>query len=550
MLELESKLISELEELLKEINPKLSSQPIVIETPRDKKFGDLSTNIAMKISSQIKKNPIELAEYFKKKLEEVSLLKDFFEKIDVISPGFLNFYFSGKFLRENLKEIIKLKQNYGKNNIGNGKKILIEFVSANPTGPLSIAHGRQAVIGNALANILEFSNYKVDKEYYINDEGKQIELLGVSLKKRFLELKGEKVEFPSDGYKGEYLIELAKELISKNIDLNDNEFFKNYAVDNILNSIKRQLKDFGIEYNRWRSQKKLIGEGKIEEALERLKNKDFIYKKDNAMWFKSTQLGDDRDRVIKKQDGSYTYFASDIAYHLEKFQLGYDLLINIWGPDHHGYIPRVKAAVEALGYNPQNLKILIVQLATIYKNGKPIVLSTREGKILTLKEVTKEVGKDATIYFLLMRKLDSHLDFDLDLAKKQSLENPVYYIQYAHARISSIINFAKENGYNLDDLSYNNSILDLLKEDSEKHILRIFAQFPRIIKIASISLEPSILTTYLYEVASCFHSFYNKHRVVTNDKNLSLARLILCLGVKEVLKKGLNLLDISAPEKM
>lgn len=548
MLELEEKLIKVIKEIIKDCFQYLPH--FVIETPRDRKYGDLSTNVALQIASHLKENPFLLAEKISQEIEKILAEDNYFEKIEVIKPGFINFYLSWNFLYRELKKIIEEAKSYGRNELGRGEKVLIEFVSANPTGPLSIAHGRQAVFGNALANILEFSGYRVAREYYVNDEGRQIELLADSLQARILELEGKKVEFPSDGYRGQYLIKFAEDILKNGQKIEDKEKLKEIAVTHILDNIKKELSDFGISYNRFRSQKKLQEEGLIEKALSRLRKRDCLYEKEGALWFKSKQFGDDRDRVVRKSDGSYTYFASDIAYHMEKFQLGYDWLINIWGPDHHGYIPRVKASLKALGYDPERLKVIIIQLATIYKNGKPVPLSTREGKILTFKEVLDEVGKDATIYFLLTRKSDSHLDFDLDLARQQSPENPVYYIQYAHARIESIIKFAQEQGYNIDECKNNLELVINLNRDEERQLLRILVQFPKIVKISTLSLEPSLFTSYLLELASSFHSYYNKYRVVSEDQEITKARILLSLAIKYILSNGLGLLGISAPKKM
>jgi arginyl-tRNA synthetase len=549
MLHIEEKLISRIKDIIFSLG--VEAPPIEVETPRSMEYGDISTNIALKLTRLLRKNPQEIARAIVERVEPE--FSDVFEKIEVVAPGFINFFFSWDFLRSELKEILHC-QDYGRNELGKGIKVLIEFVSANPTGPLSIAHARQAAIGSSLARILEFSGYNVDREYYINDEGTQIDLLGASLKARCLQLLGEEVKVPEDGYQGEYLIDLAKKMIQEEkLDLNkvkelEDSYFSDYAVKEILSQIKEELSDFGVQYDHWTSQRELRISGKIEKVLEALKEKGFLYEKDNALWFSSSKFGDDQDRVVRRSDGTYTYFAADIAYHKDKFERGYEVLIDLWGPDHHGYIPRVKASVQALGYNPEDLKILIVQLATVYRAGKPIALSTRKGQLLTLKEVVDEIGKDATLYFLLTRKLDSHLDFDLEIAKKQSMENPVYYIQYAHARIASILKFASDRGFQVQNLD--TAYLNELKEEEEKQILRTLVQFPRIIKISALTFEPSLLTTYLHDLASKFHSFYNKFRVVTEDEKLTYARLGLCKGLMLILRRGLGLLGISAPEKM
>lgn len=527
--------------------------PVVeIETPRSLDYGDLSSNIVLKLAKRLNINPLDLGNELAKYL--IPKLQGVFEKIEILPPGFINFHLSWDYLYRQLGQINALDTDYGKSAIGGNQKVLLEFVSANPTGPLSIAHGRQAAIGASLARILKFTGYKVDKEYYINDEGTQINLLGESLRVRCLQVMGKNTSLPPEGYQGEYLISIAKKLIdeqklnyedTKNLDV---EYFSQYAVNTILQEIKTELSEFGVIYESWRSQKMLRQEGKIENVLAVLQSQGLIYEKDGALWFKSTQFGDDQDRVVKRKEGSYTYFAADIAYHKEKFDRGYELAIDLWGPDHHGYIARVKAAMKAMGYSEDRLKILIVQLATVYRGGKPIALSTRKGQILTLKEVVDEIGKDATIYFLLTRKLDSHLDFDIELAKKQSLENPVYYIQYAHARICSIMDYAGENNIDLKQISCD--LFKNLTQAEEKVILRLLVQFPRVVKISSILLEPSLLTVYLHNLAGEFHSYYNKHRVVTKGLDLTLARLALVKAIQIVLRNGLTLLGVSAPSKM
>lgn len=551
MLELEEDLYLRLKEVLQEF--KIQDLSLEIETPRSSKYGDLSSNIALKLSARLKKKPEQIAQLVIEKLRPLYVQE--MEKIEYMPPGFINFHLSWNFLHSFLFSLLEEGESCLRNNLGKGRRILLEFVSANPSGPLSIAHARQAAIGLSLAKILEFSGYRVEKEYYINDEGTQIELLGCSLKVRCLQLLGEKAELPAEGYQGQYLVDLARKLIQQEglslekIQALEDEFFINYAVENILEEIRNELLEFGIEYDFWTSQKKLRLEGKIEQALAQLESSGLLYQKEGALWFRSSRFGDEQDRVVKRADQRYTYFAADIAYHREKFERGYDLLIDLWGPDHHGYIARVMAAMQALGYQKEKLKVLLVQLATLYQKGKPIALSTRKGQILTLGEVVAQIGRDATLYFLLTRKIDSHLDFDLDLAKKHSLENPVYYIQYAHARISSLLSFAQEKGYNLDKLPEREELRNLNQEE-EKLLLRTLIQLPRIIKVIALTQEPSLLTSYLLELAGRFHSYYNKYRIVEEGNPHTPARLYLCKGLKIAFSKGLFLLGISAPEKM
>jgi len=551
MLDAENKLIAELKKVISDFN--IGDVVIEIGTPRSQSYGDLSSNLALKLSKPLNKNPEELANDIVEKIRPD--FEDVFEKIEVAPPGFINFYFSLGYLQKLLTDVIKKREGFASNNLGKKRKVLIEFVSANPTGPLSIAHGMQAAIGGSLARILEFAGYDVDKEYYINDEGTQIDLFGASLKARCLEALGEKLELPENGYQGEYLIELADKLIAKEgrsvekIEKLHQQYFSKFAVREMTKEIKEELINFGVKFDYWSSQREVGSGEEIDKIINEFKSKDLIYNNEGAVWFKSTQFGDDQDRVVKRADGRFTYFASDIAYHKVKFDRKYDLLIDIWGPDHHGYIQRVKAAVEALGYDKEILKILIVQLATLYRGGKLVKLSTRRGETLTLKEVVEEIGRDVAIYFLLSRKLDSHLDFDLELAKKQSMDNPVYYIQYAYARIYSILDFAAEKNIVIDD-NPSDEVLKCLKEEGEKVLLRTIAQFPRIVKIITITLDPSLLTVYLHDLASKFHSFYDKYRVVTDSPCQTHARLYLCVALKHTLSKGLALLGISSPQKM
>jgi len=523
-----------------------------VGTPRSREYGDLSTNIALKLSKPLKKSPKDIAASILPKLKED--FKDVFDNIEIVEPGFINFYFSTEYLYGFLGDILKDERVF-LNNIGKGKKVLIEFVSANPTGPLSIAHGRQAAIGAALARILSSSGYRVDREYYVNDEGNQINLLGESLRVRCLELLGKESELPGEGYQGEYLIDVAEKIVKdeklsiEEIENRELNYFSEYALEWILSGIKGSLSDFGVDFEGWVSQRDVAAKSSMEDVITKLKSKGHIYEQDKALWFKSSDFGDSQDRVVIKHDGSYTYFIADIAYHLDKYKRDYDLLIDIWGPDHHGYIKRVEAALDALGYEARRLKVLIVQLATLYRDGKPIKLSTRRNETITLDEVLSEIGSDATLFFLLNRKLDSHLDFDLEFAKKKTMDNPVYYIQYAHARISSIISFAQQNNIDLRE-PLSSDITASLRESEEKDILRSLVQFSRIIKIAALTMEPSFIAAYLYELAQQFHGFYNKHRVVTDSAALTKARLYVCSAIQIVLKKGLGLLGISAPDSM
>ncbi|MBU4457548.1 MAG: arginine--tRNA ligase [Candidatus Omnitrophica bacterium] len=523
--------------------PKEALSNVYLEAPKEKRFGDFSTNVAMRLTKDLKRSPMDIA------AEIAKGLKGYDIKIE--RPGFINFYLSAEAVLGSLGEILAQKDRFGRLSIGKGESAQIEFVSANPTGPLTVAHGRQAALGDSLARILVCCGYKVVREYYINDEGVQISLLGRSVKARLRELCGEKSDFPEDGYKGEYIYEIAREIrelpriksrIATNEKISD-DFFEGFAYKWIMKGIKKDLEDFGVKFDVWYSQKKLTESGKIEKALAVLRKKGFLYDKDGALWFASSRLGDDKDRVIIKSDKSFTYLAPDIAYHKEKFEKGYERIVNIWGPDHHGYINRLKAACQALGYDKDKLSILISQLVSLHRDKKPVAMSTRQGEFVTLRQVIAEVGRDAGRFFFIMRRTDSHLDFDLELAKQKTMDNPVYYIQYAHARISSVINFSGENKPDAKNLS-------LLNKPEEINIIKTLMQFPGILETSARNLEPYTLLAYLQGLASLFHSYYNSHRIVTDDKSLTSARLLLAKAIKTVLFNGLSLLGVSTPEKM
>ena len=526
----------------------IKSRPL-LEVPKAESFGDISTSIALKLAQHLKLSPRqisqELVSYLKQEISAVPELRDRIEKVDIAGAGFINFYFSKDYFYSLLKQLIE-NENYFASKPRKTRKVLVEFVSANPTGPLSVAHGRQAAVGDAICNLLEFLGYEVTREYYLNDEGNQINILGNSIYLRLQELRGEKIEFPEDHYQGEYIIDLAKELFRPQIaNRQSPEDCKEYGVKRILEIIKKELEDFGVRFDSWYSQLALGKSGEIEEAIALLKEKGFIYEREGATWFESTKFGDDKDRVLIKSDGSYTYLAPDIAYHRDKFRRGFDWLINLWGPDHHGYIARLKAAVEALGQERSSLDVIIVQLATLLKAGKVVSMSTRKGEYVTLRQVLDEVGLDAARFFFLMRKTDSHLDFDLELAKKQNSENPVYYVQYAHARIANILTQA-----NIPLRRLQKADTALLKEKEELDLLRAMAKFEYCLKIAEIQLDPYCLTVYLQELAEGLHRFYDARRVLIEDCQLRDARLILILGCKRVISIGLKLLGVSAPEKM
>ncbi|MBI4707040.1 MAG: arginine--tRNA ligase [Candidatus Omnitrophica bacterium] len=516
---------------------------IILDIPSDGRFGDFSTNIALRLSKLLKQPPREvglsLAEDIKKTLDK-DKLGSFVKEVKVEGAGFINFYFSEEYFYTKLKNIITVGKDALRINLGKSKKVLIEFVSANPTGSLSVAHARQAAVGDSLANILDFIGFSAKREYYLNDEGNQINILGNSVDLRMKELAGEQIDFPENYYQGSYIYDIAKKAKEENIK---KDALGDYASGYILDIIKKELEDFGVRFDCWSSQKELTRAGKIEQAFESLKEKGFLYEEGGATWFKSTAFSDDKDRVVIKSDGAYTYLAPDIAYHEEKFHRGFDWLINLWGPDHHGYINRLKASVQAFGHDADSISVVIVQLATIFRDGKPVQMSTRKGQYITLREVLDEVGKDAARFFFLMRRTSSHLDFDLDVAKKQTSENPVFYVQYAYARISSIL---RSSSVKIDD----DVNVSLLKEKEELVLIKKLLQFQAVLNICLQTQDPYMVTIYLQELAEAFHKFYDLHRVLGVGDALTGARLALIEGAKIVLACGLELLGVSRPEKM
>lgn len=521
--------------------------PIILEKPKMEKFGDFATNAAMLIASKEDKQPRKIAEAVVKEIVDTTGI---IKKLEIAGPGFINIFIAQDCWKKVLKEIETAGDKYGHTNIGKGKKILLEFVSANPTGPLHIGHARGAAVGDTLANLLKASGYDVSTEFYVNDAGAQVKNLAESIWLRVKEMAGEKVEFGPDHYKGEYVSRLAKD-IKRTVDDTGGIILHDvggFALRTILEWIKKDLSDFHATFDNWFSEKSLFDSGAVKKLIEQLQQKGFVYEDVGALWFKSTTFDDDKDRVIKKENGEWTYFASDIAYHHDKYERGFDELINIWGADHHGYIPRIKSVVQALGHDKESLRVLLVQMVSLSRGGQPVTMSKRAGEYVTLRQVLDEVGKDACRFFFLMRKSDAHLDFDLELAKKQAPENPVFYVQYAHARISSIIKHAKEN--NISIPSYEEIDLSLLNQDEELAIIKTLAALPDIIEGCAATLEPHRLTFYLQELAGIFHPYYNKNRVVTDNIELSKARLFLCNAVKIVIKNGLSLLNVSAPEVM
>jgi arginyl-tRNA synthetase len=517
---------------------------LFLDIPSDNRFGDLSTNAAMKISKVMRKPPRECAEILLELLKQRFVkweYKAYLHDMKIEGAGFINFYLEDKYFSEHARQILVGGKKYLKQKSGAKTPVLIEFVSANPTGALSVAHARQAAVGDVLANILDFLGFRVKREYYLNDEGNQIAILGKSVELRLKEINGEKIEFPENYYQGEYIYDIAKMLKERGAAVPD---VGEYAGDYILSIIRKELDDFGVHFDYWYSQKSLRREGLIEKSFAFLKKKGYLFEEDGAVWFKSSVFGDDKDRVVIKSDGAHTYLAPDIAYHRQKYKRGFKWLINLWGPDHHGYISRIKAAVQALGYDPTTLSVIIVQLATIFRDGKQIEMSTRKGQYITLREVLDEVGVDAARFFFLMRRTSSHLDFDLGIAKKQTAENPVYYIQYAHARISSILRNAtfKSNPSGVR--------FELLRAKEEIALLKKIHEFGFILNICHKTLDPYMLTVYLQGLAEAFHKFYDAHRVLGQEKALSSARMSLIKAAQIVIAVGLELLGVSRPEQM
>jgi len=527
---------------------------VTVEIPKDATHGDYATNVAMILASRVTKKlpPRKIAEILLKNMDDRDgMLK----KVEIAGPGFINFFIREDIWVTLLKEIDERKHTYGTSSLGKERKILIEFVSANPTGPLHIGHGRGAVVGDVLANILAAFGYEVSREYYINDQGNQMNNLGKSVLVRYLELLGETIEFPESGYQGEYIRDLAKIILQRDGDIHrtkDREtavrYFTDVAAGAILEEIKEDLRAFGVVFENYFSERELYRDEGVSRLLADLETRGFIYREGETSWFKTTAFGDEKDRVVIRENGNPTYFAADIAYHRNKYERGFDTLIDIWGADHHGYIPRMQACVQSLGYDKDSLKIVLVQLVNLLRDGKPVAMSTRAGEFVTLKEVVDEVGRDAARYNFLMRRSDSHLDFDLELAKKQSNENPVYYVQYAHARICSILRFAAERGYTVPE--YEDVDLSLLTLPEEIQLIKVITRFPELIEGAAINLEPHRLTFYLNDIAAIFHSYYNKYKVTSDDEKLSLARLYLVKSIRTVVENALKLLGVAAPEKM
>ncbi|QFK73023.1 arginine--tRNA ligase [Pradoshia sp. D12] len=524
---------------------------VILELPKDKTHGDYSTNMAMQLARIAKKAPRTIAEEI---INHFDTSKASIEKIEIAGPGFINFYLNNGYLTNLIPAILESGEAYGESNVGGGEKIQVEFVSANPTGDLHLGHARGAAVGDSLSNILAKAGWDVSREYYINDAGNQINNLAYSVEARYLQALGMEKEMPADGYHGEDIINIGKRMAEefgdKYVNADEEErfkFFREYGLKYEMEKLKKDLESFRVPFDVWFSETSLYEDGKIMPALELLREKGYIYEMDGATWFKSTDFGDDKDRVLIKNDGSYTYLLPDIAYHKNKLERGFEKLINIWGADHHGYIPRMQAAIQAMGYGKDTLEVEIIQLVHLFKNGEKMKMSKRTGKAVTMRDLMEEVGLDAVRYFFAMRSADTHMDFDLDLAVSESNDNPVYYAQYAHARICSILRQGAEVGITLEG----DAELSRLGSEKEIDLLKKLGEFPQAVAEAAQKRMPHRITNYIFDLASTFHSFYNADKVLDQEEpERSKARLALVQATKITLANALKLIGVSAPEKM
>lgn len=559
-----------------------------IERTRDRAHGDFACNVAMTLAKAARSKPRDIAEKIVAALPASALVTN----VEIAGPGFINFYLSPAAYHSVLNDILAQGIGYGRSDLGGGRSIQVEFVSANPTGPLHVGHGRGAAYGAAVSDLLEAVGYRVHREYYVNDAGRQMDILGTSVYLRYLDLCGEKFDFPSNGYKGDYVWDIAATLHRTHgnaLQHSVAEVFKNIPADAgkstddggdkeehidaliarargllgaeryrevfdlglnvILDDIRRDLAEFGVEYTAWFSERSLTENGTVARTIERLQASGHVYEKDGALWFRSTDYGDEKDRVVARDNGQTTYFASDIAYHMHKLERGYSRIIDVWGADHHGYVPRVKAALAAIGEDPAKLDVLLVQFAILYRGGEKAQMSTRSGEFVTLRELRHEVGKDACRFFYVMRKCEQHMDFDLDLAKSESNENPVYYIQYAHARVMSVLRQMNEKGLQWDQAN-GAANLQRLTESHETELMVSLARYPEIIEAAAINHEPHQIAHFLRELANDFHTYYNAHQFLVDDSAVRNARLNLIQATRQVLANGLGLLGVSAPDSM
>jgi arginyl-tRNA synthetase len=564
--------------------PELVLPEIQIDRTKDKSHGDFACNIAMMLARQAKMNPRQIATLLIEELPETK----FITQVDIAGPGFINFTLSADAAQEIVKTVLQAGEQFGQSQLGAGKSVQVEFVSANPTGPLHVGHGRGAAYGSAVSNLLSTAGFKVHREYYVNDAGRQMDILATSVWLRYLEACGEKLVFPSNGYKGDYVLTIANDikteqgdtfvkavadvfesvaadepaggdkeqhiddLIAKAQDLLGDEAYRQVfdaGLQSILSEIRQDLSDFGTDYEEWFSERSLMEMGVVDKVITQLKAVDMLYEQGGAWWFRSTQFGDEKDRVVVRNNGQTTYFASDIAYHLNKYQRGFDTVIDIWGSDHHGYIPRVKASLAAAGEDVERLKVLLVQFAVLYRGSEKVAMSTRSGQFVTLRELREEVGKDAARFFYVLRSADQHMDFDLELAKSQSNDNPVYYVQYAHARVCSVFRELSERGLAWDKAE-GEQALSRLTEEHEQAIMSMLSRYPEVINSAAVNYTPHLLAHYLMDLARDFHTYYNAHQFIVDDHGLSQARLTLITAVKQVISNGLGVLGVSAPGTM
>ncbi len=545
MFQIESYLKSEIEAACERLSYPLTE--FVLETPKQEAHGDISTNVAMQLAGSQKSNPRRLAQTI---IDNLQLDNKLIEKVEIAGPGFINFFYTRGFLQQIVSEILEESESFGQNQSGAGKKAQVEFVSANPTGPLTIGHGRQAVLGDTIANFLEWSGYQLSREYYFNNAGRQMRVLGESVRLRYLQLLGEKIDFPDDHYQGEYIQDIARTIYEKYGDsLKDNAesvIFKDTAEQVIFEDIKKTLSRLGIVFDVFFNEKDLYDNGDIDRVIRLFREKDLAYEKDGALWFRTSSLGLEEDRVIVKSSGEPTYRLPDIAYHRTKFERGFDTIVDIFGADHIATYPDVLAGLRALDYDAGRVKVLIHQFVTLYEGSEKVKMSTRKANFVTLDELVDEAGPDVTRWFFLMRSMDSHLNFDLTLAKTQSDENPVYYNQYAHARICSILRNAEEKGLKFKKAAY----LGRLEHPSELQLIKILMDFPKVVERCATEFLPHQLTQYLSDTSTAFHKFYTECWVLTEDRELSLARLSLCMAAKTVLANGFKILGVSAPERM
>ncbi|MBR4893000.1 MAG: arginine--tRNA ligase [Clostridia bacterium] len=527
---------------------------IEIDNTKEKKFGDFATNFSLKMSKQLGKNPREVATILAEEMGNSDLI----DKLEVAGPGFINFFLNNNWLYKNVEYILKNKEDFGKVTVGNGKKVMVEYISANPTGPMHIGNARGGALGDSLANLLSFAGFSASKEFYVNDYGNQIEKFAVSLNARFIQkIYGEDaIEFPEDAYHGQDIIDNVNDFIEKfgsedYINMPEEERKKHlvkFALNKNIEKLKNDTKMYGITYDKWFFESELHESGAVKKVIEELTENGYTYEKDDAVWFKATEFGSEKDVVLIRGNNIPTYFAADIAYHKNKIERGYETLIDIWGADHHGHVARMQGALTALGLGGEKLNVILMQLVRLMKNGEVYKVSKRSGKAVTLTDLLEDIGTDAARFFFNLRQANTHFDFDMDLAVSKTNENPVFYVQYAHARIESILSILKEEGINIDEDNFSN--LSLLKDKEELELIEKISCFPQEIEDAALSFDPSKITKYVVGVASLFHTFYNAKRVKVEDKNLMKARIMLIKAVKVTIKNALDVLGISAPERM